>query len=141
MVHSPQFYGTSTLGPQRLKLSTVQLTIFARSEAPSIIDLAQHGWSGAAIAESLERRRGYERLHDLIEYAAKRLQPESLEDLIWNTFECIVNGPEAMAWLEKNRPDVMARIRSQSRYQPSENSRFHEEELLGREAADGIVWC
>jgi hypothetical protein len=90
---------------------------FSEAGAPSIIDLAQHGWSGAAIAESLERRRGYERLHDLIEYAAKRLQPESLEDLTWNTFECIVNGPEAMAWLEKNRPDVMARIRSQSRYQ------------------------
>ena len=25
--------------------------------------------------------------HDLIEYAAKRLPPESLEDLTWNTFE------------------------------------------------------
>ena len=71
----------------------------------------------AAIAESLERRLGYEGLHDLIEYAAKRLQPESPKDLTWNTFERIVDGPEAMAWLEKNRPDVMARIRSQSRYQ------------------------
>jgi hypothetical protein len=80
-------------------------------------------------------------LHDLIEYAAERLQLESLEDLSWNTFECIVDGPDAMAWLEKNRPDVMARIRSQTRYQPSENSRLHEEELVGREAADGIVWC
>jgi hypothetical protein len=50
-------------------------------------------------------------LHDLIEYAAKRLQAESLEDLSWNTFECIVDGPEAIAWLEKNRPDVAARIR------------------------------
>jgi hypothetical protein len=68
---------------------------FSEAGAPSIIDLAQHGWTGAAIAESLERRRGYERLHDLIEYAAKRLQPESLEDLTWNTFECIVDGPEA----------------------------------------------
>jgi hypothetical protein len=87
---------------------------FSEAGAPSIIDLAQHGWTGAAIAESLERRRGYERLHDLIEYAANRLQPESLEDLTWNTFECIVDGPEAMDWLEKNRPDVMARIRSQS---------------------------
>jgi hypothetical protein len=88
---------------------------FSEAGAPSIIDLAQHGWTGTAIAESLERRQGYERLHDLIEYAAKRLQPESLEDLTWNTFECIVDGPEAMAWLEKNRPDVVARIRSQSR--------------------------
>lgn len=87
----------------------------AEAAVPSIIDLARRGWSSAAIAESLERRRGYERLHDLVEYAAKRLQPESLEDPTWNTFECIVDGPEAMAWLEKNRPDVVARIPSQSR--------------------------
>src|SRR5262249_2776654 len=52
---------------------------FNEAAAPSIVDLARHGWSSAAIAESLERRRGYERLHDLIDYAAKRLQPESLE--------------------------------------------------------------
>jgi hypothetical protein len=84
---------------------------FSEADAPSIIDLARHEWTSAAIAESLERRRGYERLHDLIEYAAKRLQAESLEDLSWNTFECIVDGPEAIAWLEKNRPDVAARIR------------------------------
>ena len=81
-------------------------------------------------------------MHDLIEYAAKRLQPESLEDLSWNTFECIVDAREAMAWLDKNRPDVVARIRSQSRYQPLEESCFHEEELLFREkVADGVVWC
>jgi hypothetical protein len=114
---------------------------FSEADAPRIIDLAKHEWSSAAVAESLERRQGYERLHDLIEYAAERLQPESLEDLSWKTFECIVDGPDAMAWLEENRPNVMARIRSQTRYQPSENSRFHEEELVGREAADGIVWC
>jgi hypothetical protein len=89
---------------------------FSEAAAPSIIDLALRGWSSAAIAESLEHRLGYERLHDVIEYAAKRLQPESLEDLAWNTFDCTVDGPEAMAWLEKNRPDVVARI--QSRYQP-----------------------
>ena len=78
--------------------------------APRIIELAQSGWSSATIAESLERRRGYERLHDLMEYAAKRLQPESLEDPTWNTYECVVDEPEAMAWLAKNRPDVVARI-------------------------------
>jgi hypothetical protein len=97
---------------------------FSEADALRIIDLAKHEWSSAAVAESLERRQGYERLHDLIEYAAERLQPESLEDLSWNTFECIVDGPDAMAWLEKNRPDVLARIRSQTRYQPSENSRY-----------------
>jgi hypothetical protein len=26
------------------------------------------------------------------------------------TFECVVDGPEAVAWLEKNRPDVVTRI-------------------------------
>jgi hypothetical protein len=87
---------------------------FSEADAPSIIDLAQKGWTSAAIAESLERRPGYARLHDLVEYAAKRLQAESLEDPTWNTFECIVDGSEAMAWLEKNRPDVVAAIPSQS---------------------------
>jgi hypothetical protein len=56
-------------------------------------------------------------LHELVAYAAERLQPESLEDPTWETFECIVEGPEALAWLEKNRPDVAARIPSGSRYQ------------------------
>src|SRR5262249_21388889 len=88
---------------------------FSAACAPSIVDLAPRGWSGAAIAECLESRPGYERLHDLIQYAAKRLQPESVEDPTWNTFECIVDRPEAVAWLEKNRPDVVARIPSQSR--------------------------
>lgn len=79
---------------------------FSEANAPSI----QRGWASTAIADSLESRRGYERLHDLVEYAAKRLQPESLEDPTWETFECVVDGPEAVAWLEKNRPDVVARI-------------------------------
>jgi hypothetical protein len=86
-------------------------TWFNEADAPSIIDLAQRGWVSTAIAESLERRRGYERLHDLVEYAAQRLQPESLEDPTWETFECVVDGPDAVAWLEKNRPEIVARIR------------------------------
>ena len=73
---------------------------FSEADAPSIVDLAQRGWSSTAIAESLERRRGYERLHDLVEYAAQRLQPESLEDRTWETYECIVAGPDALTWLE-----------------------------------------
>ena len=81
---------------------------FSEADAPSIVDLAQRGWSSTAIADSLERRRGYERLHDLVAYAAERLQPESLEDPTWETFECVVDGPDALAWLEKNRPDVVA---------------------------------
>ena len=91
---------------------------FSESDALSIVDLARRGWASTAIAESLERRRGYECLHDLVEYAATRLQPESLEDPTWQTFECIVDGPEAVAWLKKNRPDVVAKIPSQGRYQP-----------------------
>jgi hypothetical protein len=83
---------------------------FSGADAPSIIDLAQRGWAGTAIADSLERRQGYERLHNLVEYAAKRLQSESLEDPTWETFECVVDGPEAVAWLENNRPDIVARL-------------------------------
>ena len=90
---------------------------FSGADAPSIIDLARRGWASTAIADSLERRRGYERLHDLVEYAAKRLQPDSLEDPAWETFECVVDAPEAVAWLEKNRPDVAARIPIHSRAQ------------------------
>jgi hypothetical protein len=90
---------------------------FSEADVPSIVDLAQRGWASPAIADSLERRRGYEGLHDLVEYAAKRLQPDSLEDPAWETFECVVDAPEAVAWLEKNRPDVAARIPIQSRAQ------------------------
>ena len=49
-------------------------------------------------------------MHDLVEYAAKRLQSESLEDPTWETFACVVDGPEAVAWLRENRPNVVARI-------------------------------
>jgi hypothetical protein len=87
---------------------------FSEADASSIIDLAERG---PAIAESLEHRRGYERLHALVAYAAERLQLESLEDPSWETFECAVDGLEALAWLEKNRPEVVARIPSQSRHE------------------------
>lgn len=78
---------------------------FSEADAPRIIELAQSGWSSATIAESLERRRGYERLHDLVEYAAKRLQPESLEDPTWNTYEWSSTGRRPWP-----RRDVLARI-------------------------------
>jgi hypothetical protein len=55
---------------------------------------------------------GYERLHELIDHATNRLALESLEDPAFATFGCTVNGPEAMAWLDENRPDVAAAIRS-----------------------------
>ena len=83
---------------------------FSAADAPSIIHLAQRGWASTAIADSLEHRRGYERLHELVEYAAKRLQSESLEDPTWETFACVVDGREAVAWLKKNRPEIMTGI-------------------------------
>ena len=46
------------------------------------------------------------------EAATERLGAESLEDPAFATFECLVNGPEALAWLEENRPDVAAAIRN-----------------------------
>jgi hypothetical protein len=65
-------------------------------------------------------------LHDLIEYAAKRLQAESLEDLVWSTFECIVDGPEAVAGIEKTarrccknpEPDPVSVVRKTTAFAP-----------------------
>src|SRR5215203_5118749 len=34
------------------------------------------------------------------------------DDPAFPTFECTVNGAEAIAWLDENRPDVAAAIRS-----------------------------
>jgi hypothetical protein len=64
------------------------------------------------IADGLEKRPGYESLHELIDYATNRLALEPLEDPAFATFACTVNGPEAMAWLDENRPDVATEIRS-----------------------------
>jgi hypothetical protein len=78
---------------------------FNEADAPSVVDLAKHEWSSAAVAESLERRRGYESLHDLIEYAAKRLQPESLEDLTWNTLS--VSSTDRRLWSGSRKTGLM----------------------------------
>ncbi|SDR23125.1 hypothetical protein SAMN05444161_2242 [Rhizobiales bacterium GAS191] len=96
---------------------------FSEAGAQSIIDLAQRGWSSAWIAEALEGRSGYEGLHDLIRYAAERLGPESLEDPSWKTFECVVDGSEAVAWLRKNRPEVAAMIPARDQRSAEGNSR------------------
>jgi len=82
---------------------------FQEADPASIVHVGAEGWSSTWIADALEKRPGYERLHELIDYATNRLGVESLEDL---TFACSVNGPEAMAWLDENRPDVAAAIRS-----------------------------
>ena len=85
---------------------------FQEADPASILHVAGQGWSSVWIADGLEARSGYERLHELIDYATNRLGRESLEDPAFATFECTVNGPEAMAWLDANRPDVAAAIRS-----------------------------
>ena len=72
--------------------------------------VAEGGWSSTWIADALESRPGYEGLHELIGYALNRLQIESLEDPTWSTFECVVNGSEAMSWLRDNRPDIASMI-------------------------------
>jgi hypothetical protein len=85
---------------------------FQEADPTSILHVVGQGWSSVWIADALERRPGYERLHELIDHATNRLGQESLEDPTFPTFECTVNGPEAMAWLDENRPDVAATIRS-----------------------------
>jgi len=92
---------------------------FEEADLASIVHIAGEGWSstwsGTWIADALERRPGYERLHQLIDYATNRLGQETLEDPTFPTYECTVNGPEAMAWLDENRPEVAAAIRSRHR--------------------------
>src|SRR3954467_13168341 len=89
------------------------------SQLVSIVHVAGQGWSSAWIADGLNKRPGYERLHELIDYATNRLGAESLEDPAFATFECIVNGPEAMAWLDENRPDCGRRNPEQARQRVS----------------------
>jgi hypothetical protein len=85
---------------------------FQAADPASIVHVAGQGWSSPWIADGLEKGPGYERLHGLIDYATNQLGAESLEDPTFATFECTANGPEAMAWLGENRPDVAAAIRS-----------------------------
>jgi hypothetical protein len=74
--------------------------------------VAGQGWSSTWIADGLEKHPGYERLHELIDYATNRLGQESLEDPAFATFECVVDGPEAMAWLDANWPDAAAMVQA-----------------------------
>ena len=83
---------------------------FREADPGSIVKVAEGGWSSTWIADALESRPGYEGLHELIGYALNRLQVKSLEDPTWSTFECVVNGSEAMSWLRDNRPDIASMI-------------------------------
>jgi hypothetical protein len=42
---------------------------FQEADPASILHVAGQGWSSTWIADGLERRPGYERLHELIDYA------------------------------------------------------------------------
>jgi hypothetical protein len=90
---------------------------FQEADPASIVQVARQGWSSPRIADALEKRSGYERLHDLVDYATNRLGLESLEDPTIPTYECTVNGTEAMAWLDENRPDVAAAIQGNAALQ------------------------
>jgi hypothetical protein len=90
---------------------------FEEADAPSIVSVARKDWSGIWIAEALESRPGYEELHRLIGYATTHLRDESLEDPSWPTFDCVVNGPDAVAWLRRNRADVAAAVEDHRAHQ------------------------
>lgn len=83
---------------------------FEEADPPSIVSVARKGWSSVWIAEALESRPGYEDLHRLIDYASTHLKDESLEDPSWPTFDCAVNGHDALAWLRRNRADIATLI-------------------------------
>ena len=87
---------------------------FREADPESIRHVAVRGWSGEWITDALETRSGYERLHELIAYATERLGLESLEDPGFATFMCTVTGSDALAWLDANRPEVSAAVRSRA---------------------------
>jgi hypothetical protein len=105
---------------------------FSEADVESIIHLAQQRWSSPRIADALQHRPGYEHLRELMQYATERLQEESLEDPTWSTFECIVSGPEAVAWLDAHRPDVAAKIREANLSTASQEARSRAVYLLSR---------
>ena len=46
---------------------------FQEADPVSVVQVAGQGWSSVWIADALEKRPGYERLHELIDYATNRL--------------------------------------------------------------------
>jgi hypothetical protein len=83
---------------------------FREADPQSILHLADQDWSSVWIADALEARPGYERLHQLIEYAATRLRDESLEDPTWAALDCVVDAADAKQWLAENRPEIAAKL-------------------------------
>jgi len=83
---------------------------FQQADPSQIEHLARVGWSSTWVADALERRPGYEKLHEMIDYAATRLRDESLEDPGWTSLACRIDRGQALAWLRENRPDVARSI-------------------------------
>jgi hypothetical protein len=83
---------------------------FREADPQSILHLAEQGWSSVWVADALEARPGYERLHQLIGYAATRLREESLEDPTWAALDCVVDPADAKQWLAENRPEIAAKL-------------------------------
>ena len=94
----------------RLALEFDATPWFREADSQSILHIAEQGWSSVWVADALEGRPGYEELHRLIDYAATRLRDETLEDPTWETFECVVNQPDATQWLSENRPEIAAML-------------------------------
>ena len=82
----------------------------AGADADSIVLLSRRRWSGPEVAEALATRPGNEGLGELLRYARERLEKESTEDPSWPSFTCRVDGAAAVAWLERNRPEVARQV-------------------------------
>ncbi|WP_262300172.1 hypothetical protein [Microvirga sesbaniae] len=83
---------------------------FLEADPQSLLHLAAQGWSSVWLADALETRSGYERLHQLVTYAATRLREESLEDPTWDALTCVVDASEAQEWLAENRPEIVSML-------------------------------
>jgi hypothetical protein len=84
--------------------------LVSRRRSPEHPPSCDQDWSSVWIADALEARPGYERLHQLVDYAATRLREESLEDPTWSALDCVVNPFDAQQWLAENRPEIMSML-------------------------------
>jgi hypothetical protein len=87
---------------------------FQEADADTIVLLARQDWSAPWVADALETRAGYEDVGAVIRHARDRLAEETREDPSFLSFECRVNGSDALAWLEQNRPEVAGRLRAEA---------------------------
>jgi hypothetical protein len=85
---------------------------FREADPQSSLHLARQSWSSTWVADALQTQPGYERLHQLVNYGATRLQDESLEDPASDALNCDVDPSDAMQWLAENKPEVAAMLQS-----------------------------